>query len=175
MGADAFQGDHASDQRRSLFGGSQGVAFDIVSRLSQEFCHLPRVRGDHHPALLSFQCFQMRAETSERCRIQHEMWHQLPLSKEQRKVQLLPLHRSSQAQPKPRRSPRRVRQFENSPPDLFRHARLRDTRRPSLRALRFRGGARVFHRLRSAIFRPQPSTHSRRRGEQRRASPHYLR
>ena len=58
MGADAFQGDHASDQRRSLFGGSQGVAFDIVSRLSQEFCHLSRVRGDHHLASLSFQCFQ---------------------------------------------------------------------------------------------------------------------
>ena len=81
MGADAFQGDHASDQRRSLFGGSQWVAFDIVSRLSQEFCHLPRVRGDHHPALLSFQCFQMRAETSERCRIQHEIRTNCPAQK----------------------------------------------------------------------------------------------
>ena len=81
MGADAFQGDHASDQRRSLFGGSQGVAFDIVSRLSQEFCHLSRVRGDHHLASLSFQCFQMRTDTSERCRIQHERGINCPSQK----------------------------------------------------------------------------------------------
>ena len=74
MSADAFQSDNAPDQLRSLFGGSQGVAFDIVSRRSQEFCHLPRVRGDHHAALLSFQCFRMRAKTRERCGIQHEMW-----------------------------------------------------------------------------------------------------
>ena len=62
MSAEAFQSDNAPDQLRSLFGGSQGIAFDIVSRRSQEFCHLPRVRGDHHAALLSFQCFRMRAK-----------------------------------------------------------------------------------------------------------------